>query len=76
MIFSELYKTMVNKAAFMGFRWGDRPPPLDPPLVEAGLKFFMIFSEVCRWGSFEQPYALLYEHWQSHMKQQTIILWQ
>jgi len=32
MLFSELYKVMVNKAIFFGFGGGDRPPSLDPPL--------------------------------------------
>ena len=33
MLFSELYKIMVNKVTFVGFRGGDRhnPPSLDPP---------------------------------------------
>jgi len=26
MLFSELYKTMVNKVTFLHFRVGDRPP--------------------------------------------------
>jgi len=33
MLFSELYKIMVNKVTFVGFMGGDRPNhPLDPPL--------------------------------------------
>jgi len=32
MLFSELYKIMVKKVTFLGFRGGDRPP-LDPPLL-------------------------------------------
>jgi len=35
MLFSELYKVMVNKVTFVGFRWGNRPSPLDPTLSEA-----------------------------------------
>jgi len=32
MLFSELYKIMVNEATFVGFKGGDRPKaPLDPP---------------------------------------------
>jgi len=31
MLFSNLYKIMVNKATFVGFIGGDRSP-LDPPL--------------------------------------------
>jgi len=32
MLFYELYKIMVKKVAFVGFRWGDRPnrPDLKP----------------------------------------------
>jgi len=34
MLFSELYKIMVNKVSFLGFRGRDRPIcPLDPPLI-------------------------------------------
>jgi len=32
-LFSELYKIMVNKVNFFGFRGGNRPP-LDPPLSQ------------------------------------------
>jgi len=32
MLFSELYKIMADKVAFIGFRWGTSPP-LDPPCV-------------------------------------------
>ena len=37
MFVSELYKIMVNKVAFVGFRGRDRlnRPPLDPPLTES-----------------------------------------
>jgi len=35
-LFSELYKTMVNKVTFLGFRVGDRPP-LKPPCLEGAL---------------------------------------
>jgi len=35
MLFSELFKIMVNEVTFVGFRWGDRDrpnrSPLDPP---------------------------------------------
>jgi len=36
MLFSELYKIMVKKVTFVGFRGGDRPNrlSLDPPLVQ------------------------------------------
>ena len=36
LLFSELYKIMVKRVTFVGFRGGDppnRPPPLDPPLI-------------------------------------------
>jgi len=33
MLFPELYKIMVNKVTFVGFRRGDRHPR-DPPLAE------------------------------------------
>jgi len=35
MLFSGLYKIMVNKVTFVGFRGGRSPqsPPLDPPLL-------------------------------------------
>jgi len=33
MMFFDLYKIMVNKVTFVGFRGGDRPNrPLDPPM--------------------------------------------
>jgi len=36
MLFSDLYKIMVKKVTFVGFRGGDRPnlPPLDQSLVK------------------------------------------
>ena len=34
MLFSELYKTMVNKGTFVGFR-GAIAPPLDLPLMNS-----------------------------------------
>jgi len=36
MLFSELYKIMVKKVTFVGFRGGGHPNylPLDPPLVQ------------------------------------------
>jgi len=35
MLFSELYKTMVNKVTFLDFRMGDRP--LNPPLFRGSI---------------------------------------
>jgi len=37
MLFLKLYKIMVNKVTFVGFKGGDRPnhPPLDPPLRQS-----------------------------------------
>jgi len=36
-LFSELYKTMVNKVTSLDFRVGDRPPTLNPPLFRASI---------------------------------------
>jgi len=38
MLFSELYKIMVNKVTFVSFKGGDRPnsPPLNPTLILLG----------------------------------------
>jgi len=33
MLFSELHDIMVNKVTSLGFRWGDRPPPMDQTLI-------------------------------------------
>jgi len=32
MLFSELYKSMVNKVIFLDFRVDDRPPPESAPV--------------------------------------------
>jgi len=39
MLFSELYKIIVDKATVVGFRWGDCPTPWIGP-----------FSELCKYG--------------------------
>ena len=37
MLFSELYKIMVNKAIFLGFRRGDRSLPWIHPCAKVGV---------------------------------------
>jgi len=45
MLFSELYKIMVSKVTFPGFRGGDRtPPPLDPPLAFISVRKVLIMK--------------------------------
>jgi len=47
MLFSELYKIMVNKVTFVGFR--GQSPPLDPPLLPA--VFLVKADAVFIWNS-------------------------
>jgi len=43
MLFSELYKIMVNKVTFAGFKGGRSPQsPLDPPLLRLDIDFKLI----------------------------------
>jgi len=45
-LFSELYKIMVNKVTFAGFRGGDRPP-LDPSLPQPQASYWYRFVINC-----------------------------
>jgi len=47
MLFSDLYKIMVNKVTIVGIKGGDRPhrPALDPPLDTLATHLDLAYTE-------------------------------
>jgi len=57
MLFSELYKIVVNKVTIVVLAWGNCPnrPPLDPPLPE---KTSFVIANSGRWPSFQSLFKV------------------